>query len=595
MTDDLRSELETALGSAYEIERELTGGGMSRVFAATERALGRRVVIKVLPPDLAAGVNRDRFQREIQLAAQLQHPHIVPLLSAGEHGRLLWYTMPYIDGESLRAAIDRRGRLPVREVVRIISDVTEALSFAHGRGVIHRDIKPGNVLMQGSHALVTDFGVAKALTAALPKAGGTSTGMAIGTPSYMAPEQLASDPSADHRVDLYAVGLLAYELLTGASPFESTSPRETMAAQLTRIPPPLETSNPEVPVALSQVIGRCLQKDPERRPATAEVLLREIDEVASGAIPAQPRRRRVMRMAIAFGAVGVALGATVVLRDCGTVRLEPVAGDPAIAPGEVDTVVVREPVPLQLTRQDSLAIAQAVETRRPAAQGQTFSAAQVESLRIQLERAMAESLSRALAQLQRRPLPEAPLGAGDRGSRGTAYRQTPPAEPVYRVQAPEGVQPPGAPGIPPTVVILRDSMPNRPPPGPPSAIVYPVMLAGAQDPQLTPFLPALQDSLLRVVRGVGGLHVIEVDSLAKLMQHDGGKVAVQLRNSVQVVGHLHQAGQGVMLRVSIRPPGWPLRGRTVSVESVVVPRDQALKAVESVALKLETLLRRVQP
>ena len=167
MSDPLREELEAAVGGAYTIERELEGGGMSRVFVASERALSRKVVIKVLPPDLAAGVNRERFQREIHLAAQLQHPHIVPLLAAGEDGRLLWYIMPYIDGESLRTAIDRRGRLPVREVLRIIIDVTEALAFAHSRGVIHRDIKPGNVLMQGSHALVTDFGVAKALSAAL--------------------------------------------------------------------------------------------------------------------------------------------------------------------------------------------------------------------------------------------------------------------------------------------------------------------------------------------------------------------------------------------------------------------------------------------
>src|SRR5687767_6580972 len=168
-------------------------------------ALGRKVVVKVLPPDLAAGVNRERFRREIHLAAQLQHPHIVPLLTAGEDGDLLYYTMPYVSGESLRARLEEKGRLSVRDVVRILTDVVDALAYAHAHGVMHRDIKPGNVLTQRSHALVTDFGVAKALSAALPLAGSTTSGMAIGTPAYMAPEQLAADPAADHRVDIYAV------------------------------------------------------------------------------------------------------------------------------------------------------------------------------------------------------------------------------------------------------------------------------------------------------------------------------------------------------------------------------------------------------
>ena len=179
--------LQEALGPGYELERELLGGGMSRVFMAKDLSLGRTIVVKVLPPDLAAGVNRERFRREIQLAAQLQHPHIVPLLSAGEHGELLWYTMPYIDGESLKAALERRKQFTVRDVTRILHDVVDALAYAHKRGVVHRDIKPANILTQGSHALVTDFGVAKALSAALPGTGVTTAGMAIGTPSYMAP------------------------------------------------------------------------------------------------------------------------------------------------------------------------------------------------------------------------------------------------------------------------------------------------------------------------------------------------------------------------------------------------------------------------
>jgi len=199
MADKLVEDLKRALGDAYTIERELTGGGMSRVFVAKEHALGREVVIKVLPPDLAAGVNRDRFRREVQLAARLSHPYIVPLLHAGEHGELLWFTMPYIPGESLRTRLLRTGPLKLPEVVRLLHDVVEALAYAHSQGVIHRDIKPGNILYDGSHAVVTDFGVAKALNAALPNAGPghTTSGMAIGTPAYMAPEQLAADPDAD--------------------------------------------------------------------------------------------------------------------------------------------------------------------------------------------------------------------------------------------------------------------------------------------------------------------------------------------------------------------------------------------------------------
>jgi eukaryotic-like serine/threonine-protein kinase len=276
---DFAEHLQAALAPNYQLDRELTGGGMSRVFVAIDRALGRKVVVKVLPPELAAGVNRERFRREIQVAAQLQHPHIVPLLSAGEQGDLLWYTMPYIEGESLRAALERKKAFTPREVIRILHDVIDALAFAHERGVIHRDIKPANILTQGSHALVTDFGVAKAISAALPISSVTTAGIAIGTPAYMAPEQLAGDSSADHRMDIYAAGLLAYELLTGVSPFTSPSPRETLAAQLTRDPKPLDEVSADVPHSLSVLIMRCLAKDPDARPQRAEEVLHELDSL----------------------------------------------------------------------------------------------------------------------------------------------------------------------------------------------------------------------------------------------------------------------------------------------------------------------------
>jgi serine/threonine-protein kinase len=284
-------DLKRALGDAYTIERELTGGGMSRVFVAREHALGREVVIKVLPPDLAAGVNRDRFRREVQLAARLSHPYIVPLLHAGEHGSLLWFTMPYIAGESLRTRLQREQTLKVPEVLRLLHDVVEALAYAHSRGVVHRDIKPANILSDGQHALVTDFGVAKALNAALPAGGPghTTSGMAIGTPAYMAPEQLAADPDADQRIDIYAVGLLAYELLSGSSPFAAASPTATMTAQLTRIPAPLHTLRADVPEALSALIQRCLAKSPDDRPASADIVLAELDRI-SGALMADAHR-----------------------------------------------------------------------------------------------------------------------------------------------------------------------------------------------------------------------------------------------------------------------------------------------------------------
>src|SRR5882762_4378667 len=217
---DLLQRLQAALGDRYTVERELGGGGMSRVFVAQERGLGRRVAVKVLPPELAAAVSIERFRREIQLAASLQHPHIVPLLTAGEAGGLLYYTMPFIDGETLRARLARDGRLRVPDAVRILRDVLDALAYAHRRGVVHRDIKPENVLLVDEHALVTDFGVAKALTQASGSASGlTSAGIALGTPAYMAPEQAAGDPQVDHRSDVYAAGVLAYEMLGGQTPF----------------------------------------------------------------------------------------------------------------------------------------------------------------------------------------------------------------------------------------------------------------------------------------------------------------------------------------------------------------------------------------
>jgi hypothetical protein len=378
---NFEEQLKSALAPAYEIERELTGAGMSRVFVAVDLALGRRVVIKVLPPELTAGVNRERFRREIQVAAQLQHPHIVTLLSAGEEGDLLYYTMPYIEGESLRHDLEK-GRFAVKDVVRILHDVVDALAYAHARGVIHRDIKPGNILRQGAHALVTDFGVAKALNAAMPVSGITTAGMAIGTPAYMAPEQLAGDPSADHRLDIYAVGLLAYELLSGESPFTGPSPAATMAAQLTRVPDPLYQLRPDVPAPLSAIIMQCLAKEPNDRPPTAEALMTALDAITSSSgeiktgekqvLPAVAKRKR--QFTIGAGVATIALASAVVVFASSrrgvplpppqpVASKVPVAPKVAVPPAAATAAASTMGAPIKLTAQDSLAIAEAVQRR----------------------------------------------------------------------------------------------------------------------------------------------------------------------------------------------------------------------------------------
>ena len=273
--DDLLARLNDALAPAYRLIKELGGGGMSRVFLAEEVELGRQVVIKVLPPDMSAGVNRERFQREIRLAASLQHPHIVPLLTAGAAGELLYYVMPYIEGESLRARLAREGELPITEAARILRDVVDALAAAHKRGVVHRDIKPDNVMLAGNHALVTDFGVAKAVSASSGDSGSslTSLGIALGTPAYMSPEQAAADPHTDHRADIYAVGALAYEMLAGTPPFTGPTPQSVLAAHVTQAPEQLTRRRPAVPPAMAELVMRCLEKRPADRWQTAVELL----------------------------------------------------------------------------------------------------------------------------------------------------------------------------------------------------------------------------------------------------------------------------------------------------------------------------------
>jgi eukaryotic-like serine/threonine-protein kinase len=426
LSDSFRDELQAALSPAYTIQRELTGGGMSRVFVALEHALGRTVVVKVLKPELGVGVNRERFRREIMLAAQLQHPHIVPVLSAGEHGDLLWYTMPFVEGVSLRDSLTHVGKLSPRTVTRVLHDVLDALAYAHRRGVIHRDIKPGNILHHGSHSLVTDFGVAKALSASLPHSGTTSVGIAIGTPAYMAPEQLAADPNADHRMDLYAVGLLAYELLTGAQPFAGNSPQATMAAQLTRMPAPIEQECPDVPPELAALVMHLLAKHPDDRPPTAEAALAELESFTtpiggpSSAIPApslgaatpvpgldvSSRERLSTWAAVAAGVLLFAVGLGVVIthrshdsalaRRADSSRLT--APATPVVPGDSTTPPAPAAPVVHLTHEDSLRIAAAVrEQMARASRGgarQAGALADMDSLQQALVKAYTDSAVR---------------------------------------------------------------------------------------------------------------------------------------------------------------------------------------------------------
>lgn len=281
-----REEIQKALGSGFAIERELPGAGASSVFVAEELALGRRVVIKMLSSKSAGGVNVERFEREIAVAARLQHPHLVPLLTAGvvSSADVPWFSMPFVEGETLRELIVRRGPLPMGQAVRLLREIASALSYAHTRGIVHRDIKPENVLLSDGVAMITDFGVAMAVDSAIAAGtkGGrrlTGAGTTLGTPAYSAPEQIGSAGSVDHRADIYAFGCMAYEILTGAPPFSNHSLRELLVAQINEQPAPVTQHRPNVPPALARMVMRCLQKAPEERPQVASEIVNVIDGI----------------------------------------------------------------------------------------------------------------------------------------------------------------------------------------------------------------------------------------------------------------------------------------------------------------------------
>jgi eukaryotic-like serine/threonine-protein kinase len=316
VTADLREKLQRALGGTYALDRELPGGGMARVFVATEHALGRQVVVKVLPAELAGQVSVERFKREIAVAARLQHPHIVPLLTAGDAGGLPYFTMPLVKGDSLRVRLETRGELPLNDAVRLLREIATALAHAHDHGIVHRDIKPDNILLSGGSAMVTDFGVAKALSASshVEEHTGRSMGVAMGTPAYMAPEQATADPNVDHRADIYTFGVLAYELLTGQPPFVGHTRRGLLAAHVTELPEPIIGRRSTIPPMLAALVMRCLEKRAADRPQAASELVHTLDAIhtpsgglhptaALAAMGARPRRWLLPAIAMAALAV----------------------------------------------------------------------------------------------------------------------------------------------------------------------------------------------------------------------------------------------------------------------------------------------------
>ncbi|HKP49191.1 MAG TPA: protein kinase [Gemmatimonadales bacterium] len=275
----LAARLADALGDAYTIEGEIGRGGMGVVYRARDERLQRRVAIKVLPPELAFQQDiRERFTREAQTAARLSHPHIVPIHSVGEGQNLVYFVMGYVDGESLAARIRRRGPLPVEEVRRIMKETADALGAAHALSVIHRDIKPDNILLEGTRGrvMVTDFGIAKALSTA---SGATLTGVgvAIGTPAFMSPEQAAGERNIDGRSDLYSLGVVTYQMLTGKLPFNAPSVAGILMKQITEAAPDIRRSRPDIPEDLALAVARCLEKDPESRWPTADALRRALE------------------------------------------------------------------------------------------------------------------------------------------------------------------------------------------------------------------------------------------------------------------------------------------------------------------------------
>jgi len=345
----LRDRLAAALSDRYRIEREVGAGGMATVYLAQDLKHDRQVALKVLRPELGAVLGGERFLREIQIAARIQHPHVLTLLDSGEADGLLYYVMPFVRGESLRDRLGREGKLPIADVIRMLRDVADGLAEAHRQGLVHRDVKPDNVLISGNHAVVTDFGVAKAASTASGPQALTTAGVALGTPAYMSPEQVTAETAIDHRTDIYALGVMGYELLAGRPPFLGATAQEVLVAHLASDPEPVTGPRPDTPPALAQLIMTCLAKQPADRWQTTDEVLRRLEAMTtpSGGVPSMRLaatraggRRFFVRRALVLAPVLVALVVVGVVRQrrAGAVRALAAALAPAADSGRLDAV-----------------------------------------------------------------------------------------------------------------------------------------------------------------------------------------------------------------------------------------------------------------
>ena len=310
-------QLEAALAGHYTVEREIGRGGMACVYLARDLRHGREVALKVLDPALTAALGVDRFLREIEIAAGLRHPHVLPLYDSGEAASFLYYVMPYEPGRSLRERLVRDGPLPMEDALRILHDIVDALAYAHEHGIVHCDIKPENILLSARHATVADFGVARAIAQASRDSPGDAPPTAVGTPRYMAPEQASGTGEVDHRADIYAVGVLAWEMLAGRPPFTGDTPEAVLAAHMTQQPEPLTAHRPDVPPALAELVMKCLEKRPADRWQRADEMFAHLETLRLPAENAQvgtlpqasgaPVRRARLKRGVLAGTIIVML------------------------------------------------------------------------------------------------------------------------------------------------------------------------------------------------------------------------------------------------------------------------------------------------